>query len=594
MKLKFFSPFYLTVLTCLPVWAQAPEPPPSVPLERAVLTPMKGQVVSFRSGLYGDDQLMALCATDNSPAPKPLLVDLIPGTIGNLERAARDCEQICEFARRAGLSGVALRPVGRGPGTVYQGYGEVDVYEAVEAVKRKMPIDSERISVTGASMGGAATWYHASHYPDFWSAAAPYCGYCDYKLWEKPGGTTFHRQEWEEASWIGRDAAYRPENLLHIALRITHGEWDRAVGGGVPVEHSRQMHRKLDALGIPNTYIEVPEVGHNVRSDELWEKTVVWLLQQKRVVNPDSVSLVVHTLRHQRSFWLAVEQQQTSGGVSRVQAKRDSQTGRIRVVTDNVRRLSIGPVPGTAKPNLELDTGFFPDLDLSRPARFLRSSNGAWAPAGGPLPDGEKRPGLSGPFGDLFIGPTVIIYGATGTKAENHFNEDLARGGVRFFNQFNGGVHRGGILGQNTVQIPWVSDVQVRQIQSGEKQAVSAERQSMVVDRALLERANLFFIGNFGSNAELARLAGKIPVKIEARMIELGGKKFYGEHLALYAILPHPDGRRYVALLSGAEPDAICWGSHINWQLLPDYLVFDRDQVIKWGFFDNLWRASAP
>ena len=131
--------------------------------------------------------------------------------------------------------------------------------------------------------------------------------------------------------------------------------------------------RKLDALGIPNTYIEVPEVGHDVRSDELWEKAVVWLLEQKRVVNPDSVSLIVHTLRHQRSFWLAVEQQQTSGG-GRGVCRRSAiaKTGRIRVVTDNVRRLSIGPVPGTAKPNLELDTGVFPDLDLSRPARFLR------------------------------------------------------------------------------------------------------------------------------------------------------------------------------------------------------------------------------
>ena len=39
---------------------------------------------------------------------------------------------------------------------------------------------------------------------------------------------------------------------------------------------------------------------------------------------------------------------------------------------------------------------------------------------------------------------------------------------------------------------------------------------------------------------------------------------------------------------------AMCWGSHINWQLLHDYLVFDRDQVIKWGFFDNLWRTGAP
>ena len=57
MKLKFFSPF-LALLTCRPVSAQESVPPASVPLERAVLSPRKGQVVSFRSGLYGDEQLM--------------------------------------------------------------------------------------------------------------------------------------------------------------------------------------------------------------------------------------------------------------------------------------------------------------------------------------------------------------------------------------------------------------------------------------------------------------------------------------------------------------------------------------------------------
>ena len=48
-------------------------------------------------------------------------------------------------------------------------------------------IDPDRISVTGASMGGAATWYIASHYPDRFAAAARFCGYCDYRLWTMPG-----------------------------------------------------------------------------------------------------------------------------------------------------------------------------------------------------------------------------------------------------------------------------------------------------------------------------------------------------------------------------------------------------------------------
>jgi len=36
-----------------------------------------------------------------------------------------------------------------------------------------------------------------------------------------------------------------PGNLRHVQLRFLHGEWDRSVGGGVSVEHSRQMDRKL-------------------------------------------------------------------------------------------------------------------------------------------------------------------------------------------------------------------------------------------------------------------------------------------------------------------------------------------------------------
>src|SRR5438105_309662 len=77
---------------------QAMEP---APIETVRLEPMKAHVVSFRSSLYRDRQPLALCVTEVSPNPKPLLIDLIPGTLGRPESAARDCEETCRIAQAA-------------------------------------------------------------------------------------------------------------------------------------------------------------------------------------------------------------------------------------------------------------------------------------------------------------------------------------------------------------------------------------------------------------------------------------------------------------------------------------------------------------
>jgi predicted peptidase len=146
-------------------------------------------------------------------------------------------------------------------------------------VKAHYAIDPDRISITGASMGGAATWYLASHYPDLFAAAAPFCGYCDYRLWKKPGGYTFHMQEWEEPSWRSRSAAFLTENLEHTKIWMVHGEWDRAVGGGVDVEHSRQMSNLFTEKHYDFRYTEVPRTGHSPRSPEIFEDVVIWLLE---------------------------------------------------------------------------------------------------------------------------------------------------------------------------------------------------------------------------------------------------------------------------------------------------------------------------
>jgi hypothetical protein len=472
---------------------------------------------------------------------------------------------------------------------VYQGYGDNDVYEAIAAAKEVSAIDEDRIYVTGASMGGASTFFHSSHRPDFWAAAAPFCGYCDYKLWEKPGGTTFDRQPWEEHSWIARGAAYRPENFRHLPIRMTHGEWDRGVGGGVPTEHSRQMARKLKALEYPHLYVEVPKTGHGCRTPETWKAAIGWLLEQTRKKNPNRISLVVHTLRHNRAYWLEVEQQQVSGKRSTVEATLDRSSGTLNVQTTNVGRIRLGPIPETESLTLKLDGTSTFDVDLTVQQRLARSQKGVWSQVRKASVDQQKKPRVSGPFGDLFYAPTVIVYGTAGSDAETNFTQLMSRDMPNFYRRYNGGVHRGGIPGDNVVRFPTISDQEALSIL---KSGTPVTSQGIKVDKDLLDRANFFLLGNHKSNRLFAMLSEGIPLVVGERSLTLAGKTYEGENVACITILPHPDGTRYVAVLAGCSPDAITWASHLNLQLLPDYLVFDRGQTIDWGFFDNHWQTK--
>lgn len=577
------------------VYFDLPTRPPKAvtEIEAATFRSLEGQALFYRSNVYGELQPIAVCATDISMVPKPLLVQLT--SLAFPQQAAKDCEAVCRLARDHGIECVVISVDGRGGGSLHQGYGEVDVYEAIEALRKKLAIDPDRISVTGSSVGGAAAWYHASHYPDFWAAAAPMFGYCDHKISEAASLSAFPRQPWEEFSWIARGAAYRAANLRHVALRFAHGEWDRAVPGGVPVEHSRQMNRKLTALEIPHTYIELPKTGHSQTTD-LRNETALWLLKQQRVRAPEHVSLVVHTLRHCRSHWVAVEQQMASGKESTVEARRTS--GETVVVkTANVHLLTLGPLANATMITLDLDGQSFPNTDFTARQKFTRSSAGDWAKAKD-IQAGEKKPGLSGPFGDLFSAPTIVVHGLSGSAEANEFNEQVAFGVARHFSQCNGGLHRGSIPGNNNVLLPVVSDRRLLELlaDAGPDELIDmdcrlpADYAKVSLDRAILRRANLLLIGNAESNAVLAKLMPRLPVTFGQSKLTLGGKVFTGDHLACFAVFPHPDGQRYVGLLAGNEPDAITWGSRVGLQLLPDYLVFDHDRVVDWGFWNNQWK----
>jgi pimeloyl-ACP methyl ester carboxylesterase len=536
---------------------------------------IRSVVMAFRSGIDGTEQRAGICgpAEVQPGVTLPLLVELEPASILDLDGTLSDGRRHLELL---GEPAVWLRPGGRGPGTVFQGYGAVDVFEAIEAAATHYPIDADRISLYGFSMGGAGVWYLASHHPDRFAAIAPMGGYNDYRLWRRPGGMTFPLFTWEEPSWRARSAVLLLENLRHVGIWMVHGAWDRAVGGGVDVEHARQSARLLDELGIEHRLTELAETGHDSRfmHEPFFGEILRWLTAHRRPASPDRVSFRTSELQHHRAYWADIEQIERYGTSAALEALAGPHG--VTVTTENVRHLVIRPSDRAATTGrLRVDTTEIPGADLTKPVG-LRLIRGNWELADLDPAPGEKRPGISGPFGGLFERQTILVTGTIGTVEESFFLDWAARDAAYFFKERNGGVHRGGIAGESWMDLPILTDVEW----------LEAERSETGI-----RTVNVLAYGSPHSNAVLARFAERLPASVGPGEIIVGGRRFIGPGLALIAVLAFPDdgGDRYLGVHGGTSPDAITSGAHLNWQLLPDYLVYDASSVLEWGYFDNAW-----
>ncbi len=102
----------------------------------------------------------------------------------------------------------------------------------LDAAVAEFPIDTNRMYLTGLSMGGFGSWALASRQPDRFAALVPICG--------------------------GGDRAWA-EKLRDLPIWVAHGGADRIV----PPEKSREMIDALKAAGGKPQYTEMDGVGHD-------------------------------------------------------------------------------------------------------------------------------------------------------------------------------------------------------------------------------------------------------------------------------------------------------------------------------------------
>lgn len=124
--------------------------------------------------------------------------------------------------------------------------------EALDAVIKKHPVDTQRIYVTGQSMGGGGTFGALSLRPNFFAAAVPVAG-----------------------GWDPSEA----DRLKHVPIWVFHGDNDKRV---LP-KYSRDMVAALKKAGGDPKYTEFKGVGHNS-----WNRTYdslatwQWLFKQQK------------------------------------------------------------------------------------------------------------------------------------------------------------------------------------------------------------------------------------------------------------------------------------------------------------------------
>lgn len=129
-----------------------------------------------------------------------------------------------------------------------------DVIGLIETAIENLPVDKDRVYITGVSMGGFGTWKALAHSPDLFAAAVPVCG----------GGSPASAKK-----------------IKDIAIWNFHGAADAVVS----VEFSRKMVEALKKAKGKIKYTEYDEasgVKHDAwrcyNDDALYE----WIFAQKR------------------------------------------------------------------------------------------------------------------------------------------------------------------------------------------------------------------------------------------------------------------------------------------------------------------------
>ena len=455
--------------------------------------------------------------------------------------------------------------------------GESDVFEALADVQKRYAIDENRLVIRGFSLGGAAAWHIAAHYPGRWAAAAPGAGFSETADFLKVFQNEKVQPTWyEQALWHQYDATDYALNFFNTPLVAYSGEIDRQK------QAADVMAVALAKEGLEMTHIIGPKTAHSYHPAAKQEinRRVDSIVARGRDPLPKEIRFTTWTLRYHNSAWLTVDALEQHWKRARVSASILA-GNTVRIDAENVAALTLAMPSGLAPfdpreavkviLNGKELAGPKPGSDRSWEAKF-NQADGQWL--GGALPENglRKRHALQGPIDDAFM-QSFLVVRPTGKSSNEKVGAWVAGELAHFTNEWR--RHFRG-------------DARVKDDTAVTTNDIAAH--------------SLILWGDAESNQLLAKLQDKLPVQWTAQNVTVGAKSFPSANHVPLLIHPNPlNPTRYVVLNSGftfREYDYLNNARQVP--KLPDWAVVDVNtppssrwpgKVVEAGFFGERWEV---
>ncbi|QJW95533.1 prolyl oligopeptidase family serine peptidase [Frigoriglobus tundricola] len=446
--------------------------------------------------------------------------------------------------------------------------GEIDTFECLGHARKHYRIDEDRLVARGFSMGGAACWQYAVHYPTLWAANAPGAGFS-----ETPEFLKVFQQEKIEPTWYEKklwhlyNATDYAQNLFDLPTVAYSGEIDSQK------QAADVMAREMKKVGLELTHIIGPKTGHSYEKGAKAEvnKLIDAIVEKGKPAPGDrkEIKFVTYTLRYNECdpvTVLGLEQHWRRAGV----------TGTIKdgitLQTENVSALRVSGL--LDKIVIDGQPIGFPTATPPEKGYFEKVK-GKWTMVLVPFPNQlVKRHGLQGPIDDAFMDAFVMVKPSgkpVNAKVGEWAEKEMKHATTHWRNQFRGDA-------------PVRADTEITD--------------------ADIKNNNLVLWGDPASNAVLAKIADKLPIKWTEKGVQVGTDAYEaGTHVPVL-IYPNPlNPKKYVVINSGftfREYDYLNNARQVP--KLPDYAVIDvttppnaryPGKVVRAGFFGEKWELLA-
>ncbi|HEX3596449.1 MAG TPA: alpha/beta hydrolase-fold protein, partial [Polyangiaceae bacterium] len=463
------------------------------------------------------------------PTRKYPLVVLLHGYTSTPERIMAAFLGTDSLAPQPKVDGFVLAPSAHGD-AFYRGPGELEVLDALDWALKTYPIDPERVSIAGHSMGGTGATQIAFRYPDRFSAIGALAGYHSFFVRHDIQGRPL--RSWELTELTRFSPASFAENGRDELLLVAQGTSD------LPLAHSQSLTARYRALGYPfrETY---PDIGHDVWRI-VWANADMWpaLSSRRAVSRPTHVTLKTDSLRFATRAWARITALGATPALLDASVSKDHVTVRTRGADAFELRPRAAGVAGPG--TVEIDGQRFPVAERD-PSSFHRAA-GAWAPGPPPAAIGlSKRALLEGPIRDAWNGRMAFVYGTLDGRQTNAAREVAEH----FRNRWSG-----------STRYPVLADT--------------------AAPRSLASTHSLFLVGNRDTNFFIKELDAALPLGIDGGGVRAGGTRLTGDtELGFIAVYPNPASPEHYVVVLEAVSAAGLWRAMSLPLALPDFIVFD-------------------